>query len=371
VWKFGPVELTAVLFFAITIIGTVTGQSVVKGLISAFAGLLFATIGLDPMAWTPRFSFGVIEFEKGLDLVPLLIGVFIVSEVLVQIEARVRGGDEQTDEHFAAKSDNPADQKLSLKELWKLGPTIFRSYIIGQVIGVIPGLGGAVAPWVSYAQAKNFSKHPEEYGKGSLEGVASAEAANNSVCGANMMPLLTLGVPGSTDAALIMGVFLIHGYDFGQQIFKTSAHLIYGIFAAGILAIILYFVIGYFLAEQIGRLIHYFPRKIIYPIVLVTSFLGAYAVGTSLFDTGVMVFFGVLGYLMRKNGFSLPAMVIAFMLGYKFEYNLRQALIISSGNFGVFFEHPISLVFIILALGITAYTFVRNLQERARKKREA
>ena len=142
VWKFGPVEMAAVLFFSITIIGTVTGKSVVKGLISAFAGLVFATVGLDPMSWTPRFTAGMIEFEKGLSLVPLLIGVFIVSEVFVQIESSITGGDETIRESFNEKSTDPADQKVSLRELWSLGPTILRSYIIGQIIGIIPGLGG-------------------------------------------------------------------------------------------------------------------------------------------------------------------------------------------------------------------------------------
>lgn len=362
VWAFGPVEIAAVLFFAITIIGTVAGKSVTKGLISAFVGLLLATVGLDPMGGTPRLAFGLVEFQKGFDLVALLVGIFIFSEVLVQLEtAIIRQNIRET--HVTKRKLKAEDQKLTLKEFRAILPTIFRSYTIGQIIGVIPGIGAAITPWVSYGQAKSFSKHPEEYGKGSLEGIAAAEAANNAVCGANMMPLLTLGIPGSTDAALIMGVFLIHGYQFGPMIFQEQPHLVYGVFAAGLIAIFLYFILGYFLAERIGRIIRFFPAQIIYPLVLITSFLGAYAGNSSLFDTGAMVVFGVLGYGMRKNGFSLPALVIAFMLGYKFEFNLRQALRISDGDFLIFLTSPISLICILFALGLTVYTFKKRSME--------
>lgn len=362
VWAFGPVEIAAVLFFAITIIGTVAGKSVTKGLISAFVGLLLATVGLDPMDGTPRLAFGLVEFQKGFDLVSLLVGVFIFSEVLVQLE-KVIVKQKEGDSRLEKRKLKAVDQKLTFKEFRKILPIIFRGYAIGQIIGIIPGIGAAITPWISYGQAKSFSKHPEEYGKGSIEGVAAAESANNAVCGANMMPLLTLGIPGSTDAALIMGVFLIHGYQFGPMIFQEQPHLVYGVFAAGLVAIFVYFILGYFLAEKIGRIIHLFPPKIIYPIVLITSFLGAYAGNSSLFDTGAMVAFGVVGYGMRRHGFSVPALVIAFMLGYKFEFNLRQALRISDGSLAIFFTSPISLVCILFAIGLTVYTFAKRSKE--------
>jgi putative tricarboxylic transport membrane protein len=357
VWRFGPIEMTSVIFFSLMVIGTVTGESAVKGLIAALAGLLLATIGLDPISGTPRLAFGVIELENGLDVVPVLIGLFIFSEILIKVDERIGQGKKSL-MTLAPKSLDPADNKLSLKELKGLLPTIFGSFMVGQVIGMLPGLGAAVAPWISYGQAKNFSKHSEKFGKGALEGVAAAEASNNAVCGANMMPLLTLGVPGSTDVALMMGVFLIHGLELGPRIFANDAPLVYGIFASGILGIIIYFTVGFFMAEKIGRAITHFPSTIVYPVIFIISVMGAYSLSTSLFDVYIMVIFGFIGFLIRKLKFPIPPLIIALILGPKFEINLRKALLISDHNFAVFISHRISLVFILLAalvLFVTVY----------------
>lgn len=360
VYAFGPVEMAGVLFFSLTLIGTITGDSVIKGLISTALGLLLGTIGLDPMQATPRFAFGFLELEKSLDVIPVLVGVFVVSEVMIQAEKRVGSGKSGS---VAPKSSNPADSKLSMKEFRSILPATGISYLVGQVIGVLPGLGGAVAPWIAYGQVRNLSKKPEEFGKGSISGVAAAEASNNAVCGANLMPMLTLGVPGSTDAAIIMGAFLIHGLELGPRIFVEQSHLVYGIFAAGLISIAIYFLIGFFLAEKLGRIITSLPRKIIYPMIMVTCFIGAYAPNTSLFDVGVMIVFGLVGYAMRKVNIPTAPMIIAFLLAYKFETALRQALVIGDSPI-VFFKHPVSLVFIVMALLTVAYTSYRNMRNK-------
>jgi putative tricarboxylic transport membrane protein len=227
--KFGPPEFFTVILFALTIIGSVTGRSVIKGLFSAFAGLLLATVGLDPITSMPRFDFGITELSARLPLVPILIGIFSVSEVIIQAEKAVTKGKSVT---IAPKSKNPADNRVSWLELRGCLKVIFRSYFWGQLIGILPGIGAAISCWVGYGEAKRTSKHPERFGKGALEGVAASEAANNAVCGANLVPLLTLGVPGSTDIAVLMGVFLIHGIDPGPRIFVEQPQLVYGIFAA-------------------------------------------------------------------------------------------------------------------------------------------
>ena len=360
VYAFGPVEMAAVLFFSLTLIGTITGDSVVKGLISTVLGLLLGTIGLDPMQATPRFSFGILELEKSLDVIPVLVGVFVVSEVIIQAEKKLTQGKGAA---VAPKSSNPADSKLSMKEFRSILPATGISYMVGQIIGVLPGLGGAVAPWIAYGQVRSLSKHPEEFGKGSLSGVAAAEASNNAVCGANLMPMLTLGVPGSTDAAIIMGAFLIHGLELGPRIFNEQPQLVYGIFAAGLIAIAIYFLIGFFLAEHLGKIITSFPRKIIYPMIMITCFIGAYAPNTSLFDVGVMIVFGIVGYIMRKVTIPTAPMIIAFLLAYKFETALRQALVIGDSP-AVFFTHPISLVFVVMAVLTVCYTVYRNRVKR-------
>ncbi len=356
VWEFGPVEMAAILFFSLTLIATVTGKSVVKGLFAAGAGLLLALIGLDPVTYTPRLTFGILELENGLSLIPVLMGLFVVSEVLIQAESNYGV---QQNCALAPKSKDPADNRVSLKEFKSILPAIFSSYIVGQIIGILPGLGSAIAPWISYGQAKSFSKHPEKFGKGSIEGVAAAESANNAVCGANLMPLLTLGVPGSTDAALIMGVFMINGIEFGPRIFEEHTALVYGIFAAGLLAILGYFLIGMFMAEKVGGLITKVPKNIIYPVILIITFVGAYSTNNSLFDTVILMIFGIFGYLMRKFSFPIPPMIIAFMLGYKFETALRQSLLIARGNIGIFLTRPISLCFILLSAAIVVLNYMK------------
>ena len=360
VYAFGPVEMAGVLFFSLTLIGTITGDSVVKGLISTALGLLLGTIGLDPMQATPRFSFGFLELEKSLDVIPVLVGVFVVSEVMIQAEKWSISGKNNS---VAPKSTNPADSKLSMKEFREILPATGISYIVGQIIGVLPGLGGAVAPWIAYGQVRSLSKKPEQFGKGSLSGVAAAEASNNAVCGANLMPMLTLGVPGSTDAAIIMGAFLIHGLELGPRIFIEQSELVYGIFAAGLISIVIYFLIGFFLAERLGRLITSLPRKIIYPMIMVTCFIGAYAPNTSLFDVGVMIVFGLVGYIMRKVDIPTAPLIISFLLAYKFETALRQALVIGDSPL-VFFTHPVSLIFVIMAFLTVSYTAYRNTRRK-------
>ena len=359
--KFGPPEFFGVILFALTIIGGVTGRSVTKGLLSAMAGLFVGTVGLDAITGVARFDFGIVELTKGFGLVPLLIGVFCLSEVFVQVEKRLAKGERAT---IIPPSGNPADNRVSWRELKGCLPAIFRSYGWGQLIGMLPGMGAAITPWIGYSEAKRSSKHPEKFGKGALEGVAAPEAANNAVCGANLMPLLTLGIPGSTDAALIMGVFLIHGLHLGPRIFVEYAPLVYGIFAAGLLAILVYLLVGLFAATMIGKLIARVSKAIIFPIVFISCAMGAYAIGTSVFDVGVMVGFGVLGYVMRKYEFSLPAFVIAFMLGYRFELALRRSLLMSHGSPLIFLTHPISLAFILL----TAGTMALRVLTRYRKK---
>ncbi len=363
VYAFGPVEMAGVLFFSLTLIGTITGASMLKGLFSTALGLLIGTIGLDPMQATPRFSFGLTELEKSLDVIPVLVGVFVVSEVLIQIEKLVR---DKNASCVAPHSDNPADSRLSAKEFKSILPATGLSYLVGQVVGILPGLGGAVAPWIAYGQVKNFSKDPDRFGKGALEGVAAAEASNNAVCGANLMPMLTLGVPGSTDAAIIMGAFLIHGLELGPRIFNEQAPLVYGLFAAGLIAIAVYFVIGFFLAEKIGRMITAFPRRIIYPIIMITCFIGSYAPNTSLFDVGLMIVFGLVGYMMRTFKVPVAPMIIAFLLAYKFETALRQSLVMGDGPL-VFLQHPICLAFIIMALGTIAFTSYKNASNKRKR----
>ena len=345
--QMGPPEYFAVYCCAFVIISSVIGRSVLKGVASTAFGILLSTIGLDPISAEPRFDFGIVDLQGGLSLVPLLLGVFVLSEVFIRVADRsslVSGV------AIAPASTNPDDQRLSWPELRRSLPVIARSTGVGTLIGMLPGVGASVACFVGYAQAVRTSKHPERFGKGAIEGVAAAEAANNSVSGANLIPLLSLGIPGSTTAALLAGVFIIHGIQIGPRVFIESGDLIYGLFAAGLLSIALYFVVGYFGAGLVGRLIAAAPLRTIYPFIFLVSFVAAYASRTSSFDVVVATVFGLIGYGMRRTGFSPAAFVIAFILGPGAEETLRQSLLLSNSGFLIFVERPLALAF--LAVGL-------------------
>lgn len=345
--KMGPPEYTAVYFCAFVIIGSVIGDSIIKGLLSTLLGILIALIGFDSITAEERYSFGVDYLLEGLALVPLLLGVFVMSEVFVQVADRLslRG-----DKSIARKSANPDDNTLTWPEFKRLLPVIAKSTGSGTVIGMLPGIGAAVACFVAYAEARRSSKMKDTWGKGEIEGVAAAEAANNATSGANLIPLLTLGIPGSTTAALLAGVMLIHGITIGPSVFVTDGHTIYGLFAAGLLCIFTYLIIGYWGSVVVGRMIAVVPAQMIYPFIFITCFVASYALRQALFDLAVMMVFGIVGYVMKRFGFSVPAFIIAFILAGGAERSLRQSMMMDDSGALIFIERPIALAF--FAIGI-------------------
>ncbi len=358
--KMGPPEYTAVYFCAFVIIGSVIGKSVVKGLLSTLLGILVALIGFDSITAEERYSFGVDYLLEGVSLVPVLLGVFVMSEVFVKIESRLSF---MGNKSIAPPSDKPEDNRVTWPEFKQLLPVIAKSTGSGTVIGMLPGIGAAVACFVAYGEARRTSKNPEQFGKGAIEGVAAAEAANNATSGANLIPLLTLGIPGSTTAALLAGVMLIHGITIGPSVFETDGQMIYGLFASGLLCIFTYFVIGYFGAGMVGRLIAIVPAQMIYPFIFITCFVAAYALRQALFDLVVTTFFGVVGYLMKKVEFSIPAFIISFILAGGAERSLRQAMMMDDDGAMIFLQRPFALAF--FALGIlTIVLRVRNLRKQ-------
>jgi putative tricarboxylic transport membrane protein len=358
--KMGPPEYTAVYFCAFVIIGSVIGKSVVKGLLSTLLGILVALIGFDSITAEERYSFGVDYLLEGVSLVPVLLGVFVMSEVFVKIESRLSF---MGNKSIAPPSDKPEDNRVTWPEFKQLLPVIAKSTGSGTIIGMLPGIGAAVACFVAYGEARRTSKNPEQFGKGAIEGVAAAEAANNATSGANLIPLLTLGIPGSTTAALLAGVMLIHGITIGPSVFETDGQMIYGLFASGLLCIFTYFVIGYFGSGMVGRLIAIVPAQMIYPFIFITCFVAAYALRQALFDLVVTTFFGVVGYLMKKVEFSIPAFIISFILAGGAERSLRQAMMMDDDGAMIFLQRPFALAF--FALGIlTIVLRVRNLRKQ-------
>jgi len=233
------------------------------------------------------------------------------------------------------------------------------------MIGMMPGLGSAVACFVAYGEEKRRSKTPEKWGTGIIEGVAAPEAANNAVSGPSMVPLLALGVPGSTIAAVLIGVFMIHGIQVGPMIFETNRELIFGLFAAGLIGIAMYGLIGYFAGPLIGRIIMFFPPRLIYPFIFLTAFVAAYSARKSLFDVGIALVFGIVGYFMRRAKYSPADFIIAYVLAQGAEEAFRQSLLLSDSGIGIFLERPVAIAF----LGIGSAVLIGRSLSVLRKKR--
>jgi putative tricarboxylic transport membrane protein len=339
----GPVEFCFIIIFSLTVIATISGQSMIRGLISATFGFLLGTVGLDPILGSPRFTFGSFQMENGFQIIPLLIGLFAVSEIMTQGESRVLRRFESIIKNGVSKS------RLTLAEFKSSIRSILRSSTIGTAIGAIPGIGAAVACFVCYGRAKAASKHPEEFGKGSLEGVAAAEAGNNATVGGALIPMLTLGIPGDIVTAILLTGFLVQGLFPGPSMFKQNGDVVYALFFGLFIGNLFLLVIGHFFIKG-AVTVTKVPTAILYPVIFVFCMVGSYAMQNNLFDVGVMVAFGLLGYVMRKAAFPLAPLLIAFILGPILERSLRQALITTGGEIIPFFKSPISIIFLVLTI---------------------
>ena len=357
--KMGPPEMAALIFLSLLIITTVSGESMIKGLIVGAIGLMVGTIGLDAVTAVRRFGFGFPELDEGISLIPMLIGLFAVSEFLVNTESVGIGKAVQ----FFARSTKREDNRVSLKEFKTCVRPILLSTGIGTLLGSIPGIGPSIAAFAGYAQAKKTSKHPEKFGKGALEGVAAAEAGNNAVCGANLIPLLTLGIPGDIGAAVLLGAFMIQGLHPGPMLFKQNIVTVYAIFMALMMANVFNFVLGMIYIKFASKVV-LIPKGYIFPAVLAFCFFGAYGFNQSLFDVWVVIIFGLLGYLLKRNGFPLAPLLIAFMLEPILEGSFRQSLLMSGGSLAIFATRPISAIFLALAVLGIAWIAIGSLRRR-------
>lgn len=339
--RFGPPEYFSLAVFGLTVISGVSGDSMIKGLKMVTFGLLLSTIGMDAFEGQPRFLFNMNFLYSGIGLIPTLTGLFAISEVLIQIEIRAKSISSDS------KGLSDKNRKYNLKNLKPYMITILRSSIIGSIIGAIPGTGGAIASFVCYNQAKQTSKNPDKFGKGSLEGIAASEAGNNGTTGATLIPMLTLGIPGDTVTAVLLGALTIHGLVPGPMLFIKHPELVYTIMV-GFLIVNLFL----FFEAKIG--IRWFskvtliPSSILLSIILLLTLVGSYANSNSMDSVGIALFFGVLGYVFKKSNYPIPPMFIAMILGPLIEVSLRQSLILSNGSILIFFMRPISLFFIVL-----------------------
>jgi putative tricarboxylic transport membrane protein len=352
--RFGPPDYFAVYAMAFLVIGSVVGRSVLKGLLATGLGIAAALVGLDPITGQARWTFGSLQLEGGLRLVPLLVGLFVISELMVRAE---RAG------HGVPTRIAPLGRRgLGLRETLRVMPVIGRSALYGSAIGIMPGLGSSVAAFVAYGEEKRRAGPDAGWGEGALAGVAAPEAANNAVSGPSMIPLLTLGVPGTTVAAILMGVFLIHGIPIGPTIFAVAGDLVFGLFAAGLLGIVLYGAIGWFFGPAIGVLIARLPAPVVYAAIFLVTVIAAYSARLSLWDAQVMLVAGLAGYAMRRLGFPLAAFIIAFILAPGAEQALRQSLLLSREGWWIFATEPVAAAFLALGAGVALWRGTRGVR---------
>jgi len=361
--KFGPTEKFSLVFFALSTIGVISSEHKVKGIAAGVLGVFIHIIGADPISGSSRFIFGIFNLIGGIPFLPFLIGLFAISEFFMQIERKVTADQKDVVVPVSKKRE---DNYVTWQEFKDNIKTIVRSSLIGLGIGALPGSGSAISAFVSYGAAKNASKHPELFGKGSLEGVFAAETGNNAVCGGALIPLLTLGIPGDAITAIMIGVFLVHGLIPGPDLFVKSGDIIYAIFIGLIVANIFHFFIAS-LGLKIFIKILSVSRSLLFPAIVVICIAGAFTTNSSIFDVYVMIVFGVIGYVMKKFHFPIAPLLMGYILGPLLETSLVQTLILSDGSILPIFTRPISLFFVLLTVFFILWTVF--IQRRIRGKR--
>ncbi|MDX1542247.1 MAG: tripartite tricarboxylate transporter permease, partial [Geminicoccaceae bacterium] len=355
--RFGPIETFALLVFALTCIAWVSRESVVKGLLAGTIGLFLAVVGPDPMSGDIRFNFGVFQLSAGLQLIPVLVGMFALAEVFVRAgEPAAEGEPEVARVGF----------RLPPLAAWRpYFKTLVRSSGIGSFIGVLPGTGAAVAAFISYAEAKRSSPRGDAFGTGEPEGLVASEAANNAVTGGALVPTLALGIPGDAATAVMMGTLLIQGITPGVRLFVDNPELVYAAFLSLFVINIVMFFAGMVGAQAFTRILR-IPTPLLMAAVVVLALVGSYAVRGNPFDLLVTCVAGVVGYFMRLNGFPTAPVVIGMVLGYPLERALRQGLILTDLNFLAFFESPLALFLFALTLLLLLWPWLSDRWRRWR-----
>jgi putative tricarboxylic transport membrane protein len=342
--KFGAYEFFWLALFGVIIAGTLTGDDPLKGWIAGIAGLFIPMIGQESQYAYERFSFGVRDLAGGIQLVPALVGAFGFAELLTAMRARQ-----------APVTINAFDTVIpKLRDITRYWRTILRSGLIGTGVGIVPGVGEDVAAWSSYAAAKRASKERALFGKGSIEGLMAAETGDNACVPGAMIPVLTLAVPGSAPAAVLMAAMIIHGVKPGPMIMIESPQFVYDVVAMMLFATIAILIYGMLLTKLLVQVLRV-PQHVITPIIFVLCAVGSFAIAGRLFDVWVMLAFGLSGYALRHFGYPMAPLVLGIVLGDLLEKNLRRALVLSDGDLAPFFTRPISGVLAALIIGTIAW----------------
>ena len=339
-YKFAPPEYFALTVFGLSMLASIGEESSIKSIMSGAFGVLLATVGIDLLTTVERFTFGMNELTEGIGFVPVMIGVFGIAELLTQ--AGQLGIVRERITLRAIQLPSKADYQKT----WK---AILRSSGIGTFIGILPAEGATIASMIGYNEAKRWSKTPEEFGKGSIEGIAGSEAANNSATGGAMVPTLALGIPGSPTAAVILAGLMVHGLRPGPTMFTEQSTFVFAIFWSMLLVNVLFFFVGLYGARIFARAT-LIPLTILWPMVFLFSMVGAYALDQSIIDVWIALIFGVIGYLMKRYGFSVVSLAIGLILGGMLEKRLGQSMVMLDEKWWLIATRPLSLLFLVLTI---------------------
>lgn len=357
--KFAPPEYFALMVLALSMVSGLATGSAIKGLIATVFGLLLSMVGLDIQTGAQRYVFGMPELLEGINFIVVAIGLFAISEVLIA----------------AGTFKQYQPERLQVKgQYWITWPELKASFmpylrgtVLGFVIGALPGAGGTTSSFMSYAIEKKLSKQPERFGKGAIEGVAAPETANNAAHQAALVPLMTLGIPTSSVTALLLGAFMIYGLQPGPLMFEKNPEFVWGLFASMYVGNVILLILNLPLVNLFAKLLD-LPGAVLYSMVIAFCVLGVYGLRLSVFDVGLMLAFGIVGYYMRMHGFPLAPCLLALVLGDMMEQNFRRALILAAGNPSVFFTRPITVALLVVAALVLLGPPVLGALRSARKR---
>jgi putative tricarboxylic transport membrane protein len=358
--SFGPPETFALMLLGLTTVTLLAGDDPLKGYISMVMGLMLAMVGYDIISGDARYGFGIPEMMDGMDFLPVAIGLFGLGEVLA--DAEQIGKPPVAKGRYGLRDVMPSAADW-VRSRW----AIVRGTVLGFAVGMLPGAGPTVASFLSYTVEKKVSAHPEQFGKGAIEGVAGPESANNAAATAAMVPMLTLGIPGSATTAIMLGGLMMWGLRPGPMLFEKNPEFVWGLIASQYIANVMLLILSTAFIPLFVRALRV-PYGILMPLIVIFCITGAYSLKNSIWDVGQMLVFGVVGYLMKKLGYSPAALVLALVLGPLAERALRQSLIISDAGIGIFFLRPISAVLMIVALLAVAGPVVRGLLAMYRRR---
>jgi putative tricarboxylic transport membrane protein len=358
--KFGPSELFAVSFLGLSVLTALDGGNVVQTIISGLMGLWLATIGMDPLDGFARFTWGSSTLLSGIEMIPVMIGMFAITEVLKQTIKRTKM--ENLD-----KTGSKVKTKLtSVKELWDMKGTITRSSILGTIVGILPGAGATIASFLSYTTEVKLSKNPEKYGHGEPKGVAASETANNAATGGSMVPLLALGIPGGNAAAIMMSALVLKGVQMGPMLLKRQPEYLSSVFASMIVTNIIMVIVAMAIAKVFAKILA-IPYSVLGTVIAILAAIGSFALSNSTGDVMLMVIAGVLGYVFNKFGFNSAALILGLVLGEMCESNLRRAIMLENGNIVNVFTKPITAVLMVACIFMLLAPAIKPLLKKKNK----